>query len=113
MSSWSSSSLATSDGAIRHKSKLLTNTKERLSKQHIMGNRMFGSRKGMHGKDFMIGKKFKKVGKGVMHGSTSGESHKGIGPSAEEFDDMMMNSSEGMKTSKNKKKNGFTRKMFG
>ena len=109
MPAWSSSSLAVSDGAIRHKSKLLTNTKERLSKAHIMGNRMFGSRKGMHGKDFKVGSKmFRKSGKGIMHGSTSGEPHKGIGPSTEEFDDMVMNSGEGMK-----RKKGFSRKMFG
>ena len=107
MPAWSSSSLAVSDGATRHKSKLLTNTKERLSKAHIMGNRMFGSKRGSHGQDFKIGKMFKKKGKGIMHGSTSGEPHKGIGPSAEEFDDMMTNTAEG------KKKKGFSRKMFG
>lgn len=111
MAAWNSSSLAVSDGGTRHKSKLLNNTKERLSKSHIMAHRMFGSRMGKHGEDFKVGSKmFRKKGKGVMHGSTSGEPHKGIGPSVEEFDDMMMNSGDGMKK---KKKSGFSRKMFG
>ena len=107
MAIFGSSSLAVSEGGTRHKSGLFHNTKERLSKQHIMGNKMFGSKRGKHGQDFKIGKMFKKQGKGIMHGSTSGEPHKGIGPSAEEFDDMMTNTAEG------KKKKGFSRKMFG
>ena len=50
---------------------------------------------------------FARRGKGVMHGSTSAEPHKGIGPSVEEFDDMMSQVSD------KKKKNGFSRKFFG
>jgi|SRR5579863_1965194 len=107
MSAWESSSLAASDGLTRHSSGLLKNTKLRLSKQHIMSNKMFGSKMGKHGKDFKIGKMFKKKGKGIMKGSTTAEPHKGIGPSVEEFDDMMGNASKSLK------KKGFSRKMFG
>ena len=73
-----------------------------------MGKRMFDSKMGKHGEDFKVGSKmFRKKGKGVMHGSTSAEPHKGIGPSVEEFDDMMSQVSD------KKKKNGFSRKFFG
>ena len=107
MPAWQSSSLAVSDGMTRHSnSGLLKNTKERLSKQHIMGKAMFGNKTGRHGKDLQIGKKFRRKGKGIMHGSTSSQ-HGSIGPSVEEFDDMM----QSQKTGNNKK--GYSRKMFG
>ena len=109
MAAWSSSSLSASDGLKRHSSGLFKNTKERLSKQAMMGKKMFGSRFGSHGKDLQIGKKFKKKGKGVIHGATSGEKSGGIGPSVEEFDDMMDKASK----SPSMKKKGFSRKMFG
>ncbi len=108
MPAWSSSSLSFSDGMTRHKgSGLLKNTKERVSKQQIMGHKMFGSRKGSHGKDLKVGKMFRKKGKGIMHGSTTGEKHGGISPSVEEFDDMMAN------VSNTGKKKGLFRKSFG
>ena len=92
----------------RHNSSsLLKNTKERISKQQIMGSRMFGSRRGSHGKDLQIGKLFRKKGKGVVK-SMKGLDSRGIGPSVEEFDDML-NSAGG----KNKKKSMFSRKSFG
>lgn len=110
MAAWNSSSLAASDGIRRHSSGLLKNTKERQSKQAIMGKAMFGSKRGMHGKDLQIGKKFKKMGKGIMHGATSGDSGS-IGPSVEEFDDML--SKAGTTSNIGKKKKMFTRKQFG
>jgi hypothetical protein len=112
MAAWDSSSLAASD-IPRHKSGLFENTKTRISKQHLVEHKMFGSKRGKHGLDLKIGKKFKKQGKGVMKGETSGGSSTadmqgGINPSVEEFDKMMSSISKG-----SKKKNGFSRKMFG
>jgi len=59
----------------------------RISKQNLSEHRMFGSNR----KSILIGKKFKKVGKGIMHGSvkSSMTKQKGISPSLEEFDKMM------------------------
>jgi|ERR1700676_4697 len=110
MPAWSSSSLSFSDGMTRHRgSGLLKNTKERVSKQQIMGQKMFGGKRGKHGEDFKVGSKmFRKKGKGVMKGSTSGEKQSGISPSVEEFDDMLASS-----TGKQKKKSLFNRKSFG
>ncbi len=113
MSFVTSTSLAASDsmkGLKRHSSSgLLKHTSERMSKQHIMAMKMFGSKKGMHGKDLKIGKKFRKSGKGIMHGATSGDNGS-IGPSVEEFDDMMKSS---VTHNPNKKKSLFSRKQFG
>jgi hypothetical protein len=109
MAAFNSSSLSFSDGMKRHSSGLLNNTKERMSKQQIMGKAMFGSKFGSHGKDLKVGKKFKKVGKGIMKGATSGDTGS-IGPSVEEFDDMLSKASKG---SKGSKKNLFSRKQFG
>ena len=68
MSVWNSSSLTFSDhNTTRHKSGLLTNTPERVSKQHLVEHKMFGSKR----KGIQISKKFKKKGKGIMKGSTS------------------------------------------
>lgn len=107
MAAWNSSSLSFSDGLKRHKSGLLKNTSERLSKQHIMGKAMFGNKFGKHGKDFGIGKKFKKEGKGIIK-SMKPSSGGSIGPSVEEFDDMLSK-----QTGTKKKKNIFSRKQFG
>lgn len=59
----------------------------RLSKQNLSEHRMFGSKR----KSLLIGKKFKKIGKGIMHGSVKPSMHKqkGISPSLKEFDKMM------------------------
>ncbi len=107
MPAWSSSSLAASDGMSRHHSSgLLKHTAERLSKQSLHEKKMFGSRKGRHGKDFKVGSKmFRKKGKGVMHGAV-GSKHGGISPSVEEFDDMLASAGGG-------KKKMFSRKSFG
>jgi hypothetical protein len=95
-------------GMSRHSSSgLLKNTKERVSKQAIMGSKMFGSRMGKHGKDLQIGKMFRKKGKGIMKSMKSLDSH-AINPSVEEFDDMLAKS-----TGTSKKKSMFSRKQFG
>lgn len=53
---------------------------------------MFGKKRGMHGKDFKIGKKFKKSGKGIMKGSFGAEmKSSSISPSVDEFDEFMNN----------------------
>lgn len=59
---------------------LLKNADIKKSKQYIMSKKMFGSRRGRHGKDLQIGKKFRGHGK-----STSVD----ISPSVEAFDHMM------------------------
>jgi len=94
----------------RHSNGLLKNTKERLSKQDIHGKRMFGSKKGMHGKDMKVGSKmFRKKGKDVgKTGAISSQPHGGISPSIEEFDDMLSQAG-----GKQKKKSLFNRKSFG
>jgi hypothetical protein len=109
MPAWNSSSLSFSDGMTRHKgSGLLKNTKERVSKQQIMGHKMFGGKRGKHGEDFKVGSKmFRKKGKDVgKKGAISSTPHGGISPSVEEFDDMLSGD-------KKKKKTLFNRKSFG
>ena len=86
----------------------MKHTSERVSKQQIHGNMMFGHKHGSHGKDLKVGKMFRKKGKGVMHGSTTGEKHGGISPSIEEFDGMLSQAGAGTK-----KKKMFSRKQFG
>jgi hypothetical protein len=109
----SSSSLAVSEDGhniSRHHSGLFKNLPTRISKQHLVEHKMFGSRRGMHGKDLKIGKKFRKKGKGVMKSMKNLSDFKsgGISPSVEEFDDMMSNVSGKMK-----KKSMLSRKSFG
>ena len=110
MPAWSSSSLGFSEGLSRHtNSGLMKNTKERVSKQDMMGKKLFGSRKGSHGKDLKVGRMFRKKNKDVgKTGSISSTPHGGISPSVEEFDDMLASS-----TGKQKKKSLFNRKSFG
>ena len=110
MPSWSSSSLSFSDGMSRHKSSsLLKHTPERVSKQDLHAKRMFGNKDGKHGKDFKIGKMFRKKGKDVgKKGAISSMPHGGISPSVEEFDDMLESAN-----GKQKKKSLFNRKSFG
>lgn len=107
MTAFSSSSLAFSDhNRMRNGSGLLKNLSTRISKQHLVEHKMFGSRR----KGIRLGKKFRGSGKGVMHGSISAKMNKekGISPSLEEFD-KMMNSAVGKKS----KKSMFSRKQFG
>src|ERR1700704_2239349 len=112
MAVWNSSSLAFSDhNKMRHKSGLLNNAPTRISKQHLVEHKMFGSKR----KGIRIGKKFRKTGKGIMKGSTSAHmvgntKSKGISPSIAEFDKMM--SKVVCKKSKNGK-SMFERKQFG
>ena len=121
MAAWNTSSLAFSDGGLgRHKgSGLLKNLSTRISKQHISEQRLFGSKRGTTGKSLKIGKKFRGVGKGIMHGSVSARMPKssGISPSIEEFDKMMQKmvgkSSKGFNSSNGNKKSLFSRKSFG
>jgi len=104
MSSWNKSSLAFSDGMSRNNSIL----KPRISKQNFMEHKMFGSKR----KGILIGKNFKKVGKGIMKSSTSGgkmPKSSGISPDIGEFD-KMMSSITGVKSNK---KSMFNRKQFG
>jgi hypothetical protein len=110
MPAWNSSSLAFSDhntgNTGRHSSGLLKNLTERVSK-HITEHKMFGSKR----KNIQIGKKFKKIGKGVgKTGSISAKMPKssGISPSIAQFD-KMMSSIVGKKGSKP----SFSRKSFG
>jgi hypothetical protein len=116
MAAWNSSSLVASDSHSldRHKSGLLNNTKMRVSKQHLVEHKMFGSKRGMHGTSLKIGKKFRKSGKGIMKGATSGGSVSenlkgGINPSIEQFDEMMKSVSSNNGNGKKK----FSRKFFG
>lgn len=110
MAAWSSSSLAFSDhNGMRDNSGLLKNLRTRVSKQHLVEHKMFGSKR----KGIQIGKSFKKVGKGIKHGATSAHmtgniKSSGISPSVEEFD-KMMNSVVGKKS----KPKMFSRKSFG
>jgi hypothetical protein len=112
MPAWNSSSLAFSDHKLpRHNSGLLNNTHIRVSKQHLVEHKMFGSKR----KGIQIGKKFKKVGKGILRGSisahmTGNDKSSGVSPSIAEFDKMM--SQIVGKGSKNGK-SMFSRKSFG
>ncbi len=108
MSAWSSSSLAFSDhNKMRNGSGLLKNLKTRISKQHLVEHKMFGSKRGKTGKDLKIGKKFHKGMSSKLTGDMKSE---GISPSIEEFDKMM--NSVVNKSPKAKKKM-FSRKQFG
>lgn len=115
MAAYRTSSLVASDGMKRHSSGLLKNTSQRMSKQDIMGKRMFGAKKGEHGKDLKIGKMFKKKGKDTGKTSMAGMSNDNgsIGPSVEEFEDMMDKVSSTRNTPNGKKKSMFSRKQFG
>ncbi len=111
MSVWNTSSLAVSDigGLKRHKgSGLLLNGNIRHSKQHMVEKKMFGSRFGKTGKDFLIGKKFRNVGKGI--GKIGSMKSSGISPSINEFDKMLKSS---ITNNPNKKKSMFSMKKFG
>ena len=107
MAIWNSSSLGFSDhNTMRHNGTgLLKNLKTRISKQHIVEHKMFGSRRGRTGKDLKIGRKFKK---GMKHGLAGDMKSSSISPSVEQFD-KMMNSI----VSKKPKKPMFSRKSFG
>jgi hypothetical protein len=88
---------------------MIKNSLFRKSKQHMVEKKMFGNKIGKHGKDFQIGKKFRKVGKGIM--KSPGDMKSGdISPSVEEFDDMLNSS---VTHNPNKKKSLFSRKSFG
>ena len=116
MPAYSSSSLAVSDShhLERHKgSGLLLNGINRHSKQQMTEKKMFRNKRGMHGKDFQIGKKFRKgSGKGVGMKSSFGGDMKSssISPSVEEFDKMMKSS---VTHNPNKKRSTFSKKFFG
>jgi hypothetical protein len=107
MPAWSSSSLAASD-LPRHKSSgFIKNGLFRHSKQQMVEKKMFGSRRGMHGKDLQIGRKFRKGMKSHFAGDMKSSS---ISPSVDEFDKMMKSS---VTHNPNKKKSMITKKFFG
>jgi hypothetical protein len=114
MAGWSSSSLAFSDhNNMRQKnSGLIKNFPTRISKQHISEQKMFGSKR----KGILIGKQFKKSGKGISSKPSSAKMPKssGISPSLEDFDKMMKSVVGSSKGSKNGfGKSMFSRKSFG
>ena len=116
MAAFQTSSLAFSDhNNSRTGHGLLKNLPTRVSKQHLVESKMFGSKR----KNIQIGKKFKKVGKGISSKPSSGDplmKAKGISPSIEEFDAMMAKISgkgSGKKSSGFSKKSMFSRKQFG
>lgn len=100
------SSLVASDGKALKKS--IGGLFKRKSKQQIAEKKMFGARKGSHGVDLKIGKKFKKIGKDT--GKKAPISASSIGPTDLEFDDML---NESVTHDPNKKKTPFKRKLFG
>src|SRR5579859_7779062 len=95
MAVWDSSSLAFSDhNNMRHERGLLKHTKDRVSKQHLVESKMFGSKR----KNIRMGKMFKKKGKGVGNKtpiSAHMENKGGISPSIEDFDKMMKSITKG------------------
>lgn len=101
MSTWNSSSLVANDNPKKRKGLL-----SRPSKQDKMSKKMFGRSKS--GKNPQIGKKFKSKGRGV--GDKSSKKVSMIGPSDEEFDDMMEST---VTNNPNKKKSSITKKFFG
>ena len=101
MSSWSSSSLAASDGNMR---KSLLNPSKKKSKQDKMVKKMFGSKNSKS----PIGRKFMKSGKDT--GKTAPISANNVGPSDEEFDDMLGSS---VTNNSNKKKSSTKKKFYG
>lgn len=133
MAAWNSSSLGFSDHNIgRHSSGLMKNLSERISKQHIVEHKLFGSKRGKTGKLLKIGKLFRKSGKGISQPNTSPRPGKNmkygdanalnsstISPSTKEFDKMMGSlSSKGFDDGEtsdfnNKKRKLFSRKSFG
>ncbi len=120
MAAWNSSSLGFSDHNMSRQSGsgLLKNLTERISKQHLTEHKMFGAKRGRSGSDLKIGKKFKKIGKGVgFKGTISSDSYnpkgKGISPSIEEFDKMMSKIGGKASTGFGNSKKMFQRKSFG
>jgi hypothetical protein len=110
MAAYKTSSLAFSDhNNMRNGHGLLKNLPTRISKQHIVEHKMFGSKRGKTGKDLKIGKKFHK---GMSQKLTGDMKSSGISPSIEEFD-KMMSKVVGKKSSGFSKKPSFSRKMFG
>ena len=97
MAAYHTSSLVARDGPGIFKA---TNNKKKNSKQDKMQKMMFKSKNGKA----PIGKKFVKHGKGV--GNKTPISANSIGPSDEEFDDIMTDSSK-------TPKKGAKRKFFG
>ena len=113
MAAFNSSSLTFSDhNTSRHSSGLLKNLKTRISKQHIVEHKMFGSKRGKTGTDIKIGKKFKKGNSMKLTGDMKSS---GISPSIAEFDKMMSSivGKSGKKSSGFSKKPSFSRKSFG
>jgi hypothetical protein len=118
MAAWQTSSLAFSDhNNMRNGHGLLKNLPTRISKQHIVEQKMFGAKR----KGIQIGKKFKKIGKGISSKASSGAmmpgdmKAKGISPSIAEFDKMMAGvvGKGGKKSNGFSKKPSFSRKSFG
>lgn len=109
MSIWNSSSLTASDN---DNTRGFKKAPIRISKQHFAEHKMFGKKRGKTGKSLLIGRKFKKKGKGIMHGSVSAKMPKssGISPNVDEFDEMMAKAVGSSKSSK--KKSLFQRKSF-
>lgn len=114
MAFFRTTSLAASDhNKFREDNHLMKNLKTRISKQHLVEHKMFGSKR----KNIQLGKTFKKSGKGIINGSL--EPHMepkehGISPSLEEFDRMMESmSTKGTKFPKTKNMFRGKRKYFG
>jgi hypothetical protein len=113
MAAWQTSSLAFSDhNKMRNGHGLLKNLPTRISKQHIVEHKMFGSKRGKTGKDIKIGKKFHRGMSSKLTGDIKSE---GISPSIAEFDKMMSSviGKSGKKSSGFTKKPSFSRKSFG
>jgi len=113
MAVYKSSSLVASDAheLPRHDgSGFVKNGLFRHSKQHMVEKKMFGRRMGRHGKDFQIGKKFKSKKAKDVNMSMKGMSSHSIGPSTEEFDDMLKSS---VTHNPRKKKSSISKKFFG
>jgi hypothetical protein len=113
MAAWNSSSLGFSDhGLSRHSSGLLKNLTERISKQHLVEHKLFGSKRGSTGKDLKIGKRFRKIGKGIVKSvKPENVKAKGVAPDTIDFDKMM--NSVTKKSNSGSKKGFFSRKQFG
>lgn len=76
---------------------LLRKPKVNVSKQNIVENRMFGSRRGKTGKDLQIGRKFSKGKSTKLSGDMKSSA---ISPSIEDFDKMMSSLTGGSKKKK-------------
>jgi hypothetical protein len=105
MAIYKTSSLVASDVGNESNNRSILKTPTRISKGDIAAHKMFGSKR----KGIQIGKKFRKKGKGVMHGSVSAKMPKSsaISPSIDEFDKMMSKV-----VGKSPKKSMFSRKQF-